>query len=116
MSKNRLYQLYDLVAENAAGPIMSEKRDGPAIRAFTAVLADPKTLPGQYPDHFALLFLGEQDDQSSEITAIKPIPVLTGAAWLAAKAGQNGDQLPFDYENEAPEAYRARMLAKRVTA
>lgn len=89
MSKTRLYQMYDLTAEAAAGPIVAEKRDGPAIRAFTAVLADPKTLPGQYPEQFALLLLGEQDDQTSQIAAITPIPILTGAAWLATKNGDN---------------------------
>lgn len=95
MSKTRLYQMYDLTAEAAAGPIISEKRDGPAIRAFTAVLADAKTLPGQYPDQFALLFLGEQDETTSHITSITPVPILTGAAWAASKKGAEEREPPL---------------------
>lgn len=111
MSKTRLYQMYDLTAEAAAGPIVSEKRDGPAIRAFTAVLADSKTLPGQYPEHFALMYLGDQEEQTQQITSVIPVPILTGAAWLAAKGGADRE-VPFDYENETSEAYRARMVKK----
>lgn len=91
MSKTRLYQMYDLTAEAAAGPIISEKRDGPAIRAFTAVLSDKRTLPGQYPEQFALLLLGEQDDQTSQIVAIVPVPVLTGAAFVASSQAPDDD-------------------------
>lgn len=86
MSTTRLYQMYDLLAEAGAGPILSEKRDGPAIRAFNSVLENKNTLPGQYPDHFELRFLGEQDDQTSFINAlIVPQTIATGRAWKASK-------------------------------
>lgn len=83
MTKTRLYQMYDLTAEAAAGPILSEKRDGPAIRMFYQVLGDPKTLPGQYPEQFELRCLGTQDEQTLFIDSILPAQTIaTGRLWL----------------------------------
>ncbi len=77
-----LYQIIDRTAGAAAGPILLDKRSGPAIRAFYSVLADAKTLPGQYPEQFDLLLLGTQDEDSCQITPCAPETVATGAGWL----------------------------------
>lgn len=83
MSKTNLYQIYDLKAEAAAGPILGAQRDGPAIRIFYQVLADAKTLPGQYPEDFELRKLGTQDEQTLFIDSILPAQtVATGRLWL----------------------------------
>lgn len=85
MTHTRLYQLYDLTAQAVAGPIMSEKKDGPAIRAFTTVLADKNTMPGRYPEQFELRLIGTQDEESSQINALMPQTIATGAAWKEAQ-------------------------------
>lgn len=86
MSITRLYQIYDLTAQAAAGPIMAFRIDAAAIRAFNAVLVNKETLPGQYPDQFELRLLGEQDDQSSNIEPkVPPQIIATGSAWSAAQ-------------------------------
>lgn len=77
----RLYQMYDLTAQATSGPIISEKRDGPAIRAFSAVLANKETLPGQYPDQFELRLVGIQDEETGQIDAGIPYTVATGRQW-----------------------------------
>lgn len=83
MNTTRLYQIYDLKAEKAAGPIMSQGRDGPAIRSFLAILGQPDTLPGQYPQDFELRYLGTQDEETGVIAAaLPPQVVATGAGWL----------------------------------
>lgn len=85
MTHTRLYQLYDLTAQAVAGPIMSEKKDGPAIRAFTTVLEDKNTMPGRYPEQFELRLIGTQDEETSQINALTPQTIATGAAWKDAQ-------------------------------
>lgn len=77
--------MYDTEAESVAGPIIIEKRDAPAIRAFYAVLANTETLPGKYPEHFQLRHVGTQDEETAEITGRPPTNVATGTAWLQQK-------------------------------
>lgn len=77
-----LYQMFDTEAQSVAGPIIIEKRDAPAIRAFHAVLANKTTLPGQYPQHFELRYLGTQDEETSRLdAAVVPQTIATGTAW-----------------------------------
>lgn len=86
MFKTRLYQMYDLTAEAVAGPIISEKKDGPAIRAFHTVLGDKRTSPGQYPEQFQLRFLGTQDEETGFIDGIVGANIIaTGQAWLESQ-------------------------------
>ena len=76
-----LYQLYDLTAETCGGPIMAERKPGPAIRAFHDVLSNRDTLPGKYPDHFTLIKVGDQDLSSGRIISTEVEVIATGAAW-----------------------------------
>lgn len=85
MNHTRLYQLYDLTAQAVAGPIVSEKKDAPAIRAFTTVLEDKNTMPGRYPEQFELRLIGTQDEETSQINALVPQTIATGAAWKEAQ-------------------------------
>lgn len=88
MAKAKLFQLFDLNAGLVGGPIMIERHAGPAIRAFHHLLANSKdSTPGQYPDDFQLIHIGEQDDETGEITARPPEVVATGKAW---REGQEG--------------------------
>lgn len=74
--------MYDLEAEQSAGPIFNEYSLPPAIRKFHAVFTRENTLPHDYPEHFVLKYLGTQDETTGKITALaEPTTVATGAAW-----------------------------------
>lgn len=78
----RLYQMFDTEANSVSGPIIAANRDAPAIRMFTQVLGDPKTLPGEYPHHFQLKLIGSQIEDTGEITPENPPQIIaTGAQW-----------------------------------
>lgn len=81
MAMNNLYQLYDLVAQSTAGPIVQHTRHGSAVRQFHELLKDQTTTPGKYPEQFDLLWIGEQDNESAEITSRQPTPAARGADW-----------------------------------
>lgn len=76
----KLYQLFDKVAGSVVGPIMSHKREQPAIRIFHGWLQNKETGPGMHPHDFELLELGNQDEETGEISAERRV-VATGAAW-----------------------------------
>lgn len=105
MSKTGLYQVFDLVAEAAAGPILLMKKDGPAIRAFGDLLSTPDAGPGHpatHPEDYELRYLGEQNDQTGELFPSTPIPevITTGKAWAEARRQQQAlraanDALPI---------------------
>lgn len=82
MRLTNLYQMYDTEAKCVAGPILIEKRDAAAIRAFYGVLSNAETLPGKYPEHFELQIIGEQDEETGKINAGVVGIVATGKAWL----------------------------------
>lgn len=85
MSQKQLYQLYDTEAQMAGGPIMAVPRANPAIREFHTVLADQNTQPGRYPEHFELRYLGNQNEETGEITPQSPPTVVaTGIQWVEA--------------------------------
>lgn len=102
--KTRLYQLYDKTAGMVTGPIITEKKDGPAIRAFHAVLADNRTLPGRYPDQFQLHYLGEQDEETGSIDPGTGAQIVaTGDAWLAYANHQGKDPEIGTWGQTSPE-------------
>lgn len=86
MAAKCLYQLYDRLAGHVAGPVIPEVRDAAAIRAFHEVLSSNQTLPGQYPNDFELLCVGEQDDATAVIVAYsEPRIVVTGRDWVESQ-------------------------------
>lgn len=93
MSKTGLYQVFDLVAEAAAGPILLMKKDGPAVRAFGDLLSEPNGgagHPATHPEDYELRYLGEQNDQTGELYPATPRPetITTGTAWAEARKQQ----------------------------
>lgn len=103
MAKVNLYGLYDLEAQTVVGPIVPHARHGAAARMFNELLADKKTTPGQYPNHFHLVWVGELDTDSAIITPVEPTPVATGADWLKAQE----KAVAHAYELDAPAAAKA---------
>jgi len=88
MAKTNLYQLWDKESESVIGPVVADVRHAPAVRTFHEILANEKTVPGQYPEHFNLLWLGTQDTETALITPNSdPIPVVArGEDWVKARA------------------------------
>lgn len=80
----QLYQLFDTTAQCVAGPIILDKSQASVIRMFNALLGNKDILPGQYPEQFNLLFVGEQDDETGTITGTAQPPriIATGSQWL----------------------------------
>ncbi|WNK15113.1 MAG: nonstructural protein [Microvirus sp.] len=65
-----VYMVYDKKAQCVIGAMITEVRDGPAIRAFRdALSADNKTVLSDHPSDFKLLCLGAIDDQGTLIPA-----------------------------------------------
>lgn len=93
MSIVKLYQMYDSVSMQTAGPILADSRDESATRMFTDVLKRPETLPGQYPDDFSLMHIGEQNTDTAEITPCKPQVIYTGRLWQQNNAAQAASNL-----------------------
>lgn len=87
----KLFQCYDLKAEQVAGPIMIFPREAPAIRHFQNELGKGEgSYLGQYPSDYILLHIGTLDEQTGRITAIhdengvacNPEIVATGKEWV----------------------------------
>ena len=68
MPKTNLYVLYDDEAGTVVGPVFAEIRHAPAVRMFNELLADPNTLPGKYPEHFRILWVGVLETEQVLIT------------------------------------------------
>lgn len=98
MSTVKLYQMYDSVSMQTAGPILADTRAESATRMFTDVLKRPETLPGQYPEDFALMHIGEQNTETGEITPCDPEIIYTGRVWkqLQQEKRDTSDVLPFE--------------------
>lgn len=89
MRKTSLFQIFDHIAGCVSGPILIEKREGPAIRLFQEVLANKEITPGKYPEHFSLLKVGEQDEETAVISAtLPPEVIIAGKDWVAQQEAQ----------------------------
>lgn len=87
MQNYNLYAMKDTEADLLAGPVFQERMHGAAVRAFNDVLGRENQLPGQYPQHFILLHLGNIDLETGTLTPLPegPRTIATGEQWLAAK-------------------------------
>lgn len=59
-----------------------------ALRDFSTVAKDPKTLPGQYPEDFDLWYMGDYDDQTGKITSLPTPQHMEKAVNLLKKPSQ----------------------------
>lgn len=88
----QMYQLFDLTAQCVAGPIILDKSAASVIRMFNGVLANKDILPGQYPEQFTMLLVGQQDDETGAIEASDPPQTIaTGQQWLETQ--NRGEQV-----------------------
>lgn len=82
-----LYQIRDLVSHTMLGEIMATYHEAAAIRSFTDILKNPKSILHSHPDDYDLIFLGYQDEESGTLDPLTtPQIILTGKAWNAAQA------------------------------
>lgn len=80
---HRLYVVYDKQTQCVAGPVITVRHQAEAIRAFTALILDKQTVPGQYPLDYVLMFLGQLDDNHPAITGSEYVTVISGADVVA---------------------------------
>lgn len=81
----QIYAVYDNVAEEIVGGLHLHPHQAPAIRMFSDVAKLPNSQIGLHPADFDLLLLGTLLDDNTIESAKKNIPIITGAAWLAAQ-------------------------------
>lgn len=76
---DRIYALYDLVAESIVGQMFTMKSDGPAVRAFQDTLLNPEHTISKYKKDYVLICFG-----TIEKDVLVPFPtpqvVITGEA------------------------------------
>lgn len=88
--QKKLYQVYDLIAEMAVGPVIVDFRDNPAVRTFIMVLEDKNTQLGQRPQDYELRYIGDLNEATSAVTVPPGCPqtIATGRAWVAEREGK----------------------------
>lgn len=72
-----IYALYDSKAMVYNRPFFF-KNDAEAIRSFSDLCNDHECLPGRHPGDFALLQIGEYDEQTAEINPTKQRNIRNG--------------------------------------
>lgn len=91
---NRIYALYDIVAQAIVGQLMIMKHDAAAIRIFAdAMTAKEPNMINQHPEDFRLITLGSilehGTDPNYELDLVELVPayriVLEGKQWLATR-------------------------------
>lgn len=88
----RIYAVFDRVAETAVGGLMLFPGDPSAVRTFLDLVADPKTQVGQHPRDYDLICVGTYDMQRCAVVGHEqPVTVLTGAAADAARSPSGGE-------------------------
>lgn len=85
MAENNMYQIYDNEAKITSGAIFTARRDEAAARNFYDLLGSGQDInPCHHPEHFQLLCVGIQDDETAIINSDPhqfPRVITTGAAW-----------------------------------
>lgn len=59
------FSIYDVKSETFSPPFFKTAR-GAAIRDFKMLVNDKQSVPGQFPDDYKLVALGEFDDSNAE--------------------------------------------------
>lgn len=79
-----IYAILDNKAEMLIGGLQLHKAQASAIRSFTDIALDPKTLINRHPEDFELIELGFLTDNNTIHPNDDYNVVITGAAWAAA--------------------------------
>lgn len=98
MHHKKLYVMYDNNAETTIGYIWQHPNDGAALREFYDILNNKETLPGQHPEDFDLLLIGNLDLVEATITSDSQ-RVARGRDWLDA----------MKYQQTVKEAQNAEL-------
>lgn len=78
----RLYQVRDRQSMFMCSGIMLDRTDGTAIRAFTEMLGNNKTVFSKHPHDYDLMCIGEQDDDGTIYPMVPPVLVIDGMTVL----------------------------------
>lgn len=70
--KFKIFSVYDIAAENFNTPMFMAAK-GQAIRAFDDEVNREGSQIGKHPVDYELFYIGEYDDESSNITSTRPV-------------------------------------------
>lgn len=79
-----IYAILDKKAEALVGGLQLHRALASAVRSFTDIALDPKTMINRHPEDFELIELGFITDDNQIVPAEGYNVVITGAAWAAA--------------------------------
>nr|QJB19861.1 MAG: nonstructural protein [Microvirus sp.] len=80
----RLYVVYDKMTQCVAGPVITVRHPAEAIRAFTSLIMDKQTVPGNYPTDYVLMAVGTLDDAHPSISGCEYVIIISGADIISA--------------------------------
>lgn len=95
--RTRIYAIFDKVANDLFGgqhALLLTREDAAAVRIYTELLADPKTIVGKYPKDHDLLFLGYLEEDHCVTPADddhKAKVILTGEQWVTMNTPEKLD-------------------------
>lgn len=90
--KKCLYVVRDTLAEDVVGGVLMFPSDGPAVRFFGDVLAEPKSSVAAHPNDHVLTYIGSIDAESGVIDLEgSPRDVVSAAAIVASRQMERAD-------------------------
>lgn len=88
MRINRVFCIYDLIADEVLGLMWNTNRVEAAVRRFTEVCADNRTDPAKHPDDFALVEIvpAWKYDTTTDSGEAKPLAFFNAEIVMTARA------------------------------
>jgi len=81
----RIYAIVDKKADAIIAGLHLHKHEAAAVRMFTDVANDDRSMLHRHPDDFELVCIGGLTEQNTIIAMERPIVIITGSAWKAAQ-------------------------------
>lgn len=84
----KVFAVIDNQAQNIVGNMLTiHRHEAPAIRQFTDLLSDERSMLNKHPHDFDLVQMGEIDEDTMALEPRHAI-ILKGSAWAASNAPQ----------------------------
>lgn len=77
----KMFSVLDVASDLYGNPwFMASK--GEAVRAFSELVNDGKTMPGRYPEQFKLMQIGEFDNESGTVSQDETVSLGLGTDYI----------------------------------
>jgi len=104
-----LFVLYDTVARQAMGSVMSYVTEAQAVRGFVDEVGDPKSPFSRHLADFDLMCVGEFEVGSLAVSSCEPRVVITGRSLLATRQPGDSSQL-----TNRPDAVNYNQISDEI--